>query len=371
MNNIDSSTLGNIFYLFLGDALCINNKIYMFASNMNRLIEFNLANAEISDLGGMPEEPWFKEELTCKMVAWEQSIIIVPLKAKGISIYSLLEHTWEFFPLKSFHIDGEGGVNLREAVLADDSLFMFGGRYPAIVQFDLASKQISYIGEPFRNYIESNGMLKDIFTRNGYVKKEDCVYFATALTNAVFCFNIKDKTYRWIEIGRKENRYAGIAWDGLYFWLSPRMQTAIVRWDGEDEVVEYEIPPEQQISNIVYHGIWRINGYLILPVICSRNVDTIVIDENGRMKFWKNVYSFFKAWNTHGYISQDADGNIEYSIKPGVVKRISGPILVKKIISYLIEDVGVECIRVFMDAIISENEILGLNEFLQLVINIS
>lgn len=370
MNSTDSITMGTISYIWLNDALYLNNKIYMFAFNMNRLIEFNLANAEISDLGRMPREHWFKEELTCKMIAWKESIIIVPLNAKEISIYSLLKHTWDFFPLKSFCRDKESGVNLREAVLVDNYLFMFGGRYPAIVQFDLVTKQISYMEEPFQNYLAPNGMLKDVFTRNGYVKKQDCLYFATALTNAVFCFNVKDRTYRWIEVGSKENRYAGIVWDGLYFWLSPRIQTSIVRWDGENGVVEYEIPLEQRKPYIAYHGIWKIKNHLILPAVKDRGVDTIAIDENGGLMFRKDSYVFFKALEMYGYIFQDADGNVGYSMKQGVVNQIRSHILVKSIIGHLIEDAGNECKRILENVIVGENDAIGLSEFIKLVENI-
>lgn len=369
MNSAGSITLGDIFYIWLNDAFYINDKIYMFASNMNRFIEYNLINGEISDLGRMPGEDWFKEELTCKIVAWKESIIIVPLQAKEIGIYSLLEHTWDFLSLKNFCIDTENGINLREAVLVDDCLFMFGGRYPAIVQLDLVTKQVSYIEEPFRNYLSPNGMLKDVFTRNGYVKKQDCLYFATALTNAVFCFNVKDKNYRWIEVGSKENRYSGIVWDGSYFWLSPRLQTSIVRWDGENEVVEYEIPPEQQKANITYYGIWKIKDYLVLPAVEGRGADTIVIEKNGRMMFRKDSYVFFKALDMYGYIFQDADGNIEYSIKEGVINQIRSHVMTKSIVGHLIENAGSECKRAFENAIAGENDVVGLNEFLKLIIN--
>lgn len=361
--------MSKISQVWINEALYINNKIYIFAASMNRLIELDLADNKVSDLGKIPGEHWFKEDLTCKLIAWQESIIIVPWMARGIWIYSLAGHTWEFFPLKNFCRDQDSGSNLREAVLVDTSLFLFGGRYPAIVQFDLVTKEITYITEPFQNYIAPNGMLQELFTRNGYVRKLDCLYFASALTNAVFCFNVKDMTWQWIEIGRKENRYAAIAWDGAYFWLSPRMNTSIAKWDGENEVVEYDLLLEQRKPNYLYFGIWEIEGRLVLPAVEGRGSDTIVIDTTGRLTFYKDSYIFFKAFDGYGYIFQDKDGNIGYSVEPGAVSHISSQVLSKSFAAYLIQNADAGEESFFTNSFIGESDVIDLNVFIKLVID--
>ena len=44
-------------------------------------------------------------------------------------------------------------------------------------------------------------------------------------------------------------------WDGNNYWLSPRKNTSIVKWNGNDHVIEFEIPEEKKVNNIAYAGI--------------------------------------------------------------------------------------------------------------------
>lgn len=74
--------------LFAADAIKIGNYLFLFANYFNMLFSIDLSNGEMDFLGGIPEEHIFSKGLTCKLVYIRERIIVVPLLAKKIWIYS-------------------------------------------------------------------------------------------------------------------------------------------------------------------------------------------------------------------------------------------------------------------------------------------
>jgi len=296
--------------LLASDAIEVDGQLILFAEKVNLLFSMNMSTGSISLLGSIPEESVWASRLTCKLIYWERKIIIVPLMAKKIWIYSLESRKWTDVEFKNHAID-MSATYFRQAIIYYNSLFLIGGHYPAILEMDLNSYKISYIEAPFvcrRQY----GSRSELYFRGDFACRGETLYFASGRDNSVLIFHLDTKEYEWIEVGGKLNRYSGIMWDGRHYWFSPRMNTPVVKWDGKDKVVEYEIPSEKRVDNISYLGVVRRGNQIVMPAVSGSGADTIVITENEEMEFENATYVFYKNTEDGKYIAQNSEGKVIY-----------------------------------------------------------
>lgn len=85
---------------------------------------------------------------------------------------------------------------------------------------------------------------------------ENQLYIPSPISNQVIVFDMELKQYRCHCVGDEKNTFSGITNRGETFWLSPMKNTALVKWDGSDEVTEYKLPGEfQNASGCIFNGI--------------------------------------------------------------------------------------------------------------------
>lgn len=305
--------------LFAADAIKIGNYLFLFANYFNMLFSINLSNGEMDFLGGIPEEHIFSKGLTCKLVYIRERIIVVPLLAKKIWIYSLKNGEWKSIEVEECKVYGRG-TYFRQTIQHKGSLFFIGGHYPAILKMDFPSCKLTYLKEPFLRYteLEESG---ELYFRGDFVYKKGMVYLASGRDNTVLMYHLDTREYKWIEVGKKGNQYSGIMWDGNYYWLSPRKNTPIVKWDGYGSVVEYEIPEEKRVNDIAYAGIIKKNNQIIIPALSGSGADTITLNNDGIMEFSKKEYIFYKETEKGDFIAQDSDGQILFTGADGVKRQ--------------------------------------------------
>lgn len=319
--------------LFADDAVKVDERLFLFASHFNMLFSINLLNEELTFLGGIPEESVFSKGLTCNLIYIKEHIIIVPLLAKKIWVYSLESREWKSVDIEKCRVYGRG-TYFRHAIQHKNSLFFIGGHYPAIVKMDLPSCRLTYLKEPFLRYTESEES-GELYFRGDFVYKEDTLYLASGRDNAVLIYNLDTQTYKWLEIGKKENRYSGIMWDGKHYWLSPRKNTSIIKWDGCDSVTEYEIPEEKIVNDIAYAGIINRNNQIIIPALAQSGADTIIISKTGVMEFDRKKYTFYKRTEEGDYIAQDSEGQIIYISTNGAERKYRCSLSGKRLLALL------------------------------------
>ncbi len=295
--------------LFAEDSIRVGESLILFAKSFNMLFSVDIAEGNISFLGKIPEEQALLERGSCKLVYWEEKIIVVPLSMGKIWIYSLKDRRWNGIDIE----DDRRKIpktKFRQAIVDYGSLYLIGGHYPAILKMDLATYKISYIEEPFLYYRKKE--TEELYFRGDFVYREGTLYLASGRDNSVLAFRPKTQEYERIEVGREENRYSGIAWDGSHYWLSPRTNTAIVKWDSKGGVTEYEIPLEKRKNEISYSGIVERNSQIIMPALAGGSADTIILSRDGSMEFEDKRYTFYKKTEEGEYLSQDLQGNLMF-----------------------------------------------------------
>lgn len=296
--------------LFSEDAIKIENRLFLFAKNLNILFSINIDNGSIKFYGSIPEEETFCKRLSCKLIHWKNKIIVVPLKAKKIWIYSLNNNTWKGISFDRYKL-GASKTNFRQAIVYKESLFLFGGHYPAILKMELSTYKISYIKEPFYRYTKTREKQEELYFRGDFVCEKNIILLASCKNNSILKFDLETQAYKWIEIGGKSNKYSGIMWDGNNYWIAPRHDTPIVKWNGREEFVEYKIPRTKTNRQNYYSGIVKRNNQIIIPAL-GNNSHTVILTNEGVMKFDNRGYMFYKKTEKGEYIAQYSDGRVIY-----------------------------------------------------------
>ena len=286
-------------------AVRVGEKCFFVAFEMNVVCSIDMQTGKVEVIGSIPEEDIFSKRVCIKIVSWNEELIFVPMNGKKVWFYHIRKKTWTSLHIKNDNIRRK----IRQAFIYKDKLFMVGCHYPAIICVDLNSKLIQYIESPFKElssfYKEEQG-----YFREDYVLRGDLLYFASFLTNKVLIFNLQDFKWKYITVGKAENGYSGIAWDGNFFWLSPIDQPFIVKWDGSKRCWEYPLPYRELNKKLLFLGVLFWNGDVIFP---AREANYTLILRHAdieKCELKEEQYLFFVISSSNEIICGDKKGNI-------------------------------------------------------------
>ena len=139
-------------------------------------------------------------------------------------------------------------------------MYLLGSNYPAIIKIDQLTKETEYIDKPF---IEKGLNQKDAYFRVQNVLKENSLYIPCCLDNTVLRLDLNTEDYEWLSVGENANRYSGIEYDGKIFYLSPRMNSHIVIWDGAKSINEIDLPSEYAGNMLSFGGCSKLDNEII------------------------------------------------------------------------------------------------------------
>ena len=206
--------------------------------------------------------------------------------------------------------------------------------------------------------------LGDAYFRTDYVQIEDTIYLASCLANYVLKFSLVTLEYEWFSVGSKDNRYAGIAWDGEYFWLPPRVNNTIVKWDAGKEVIELPLPSEFNKDKVAFLGAIYSENNIIIPgflfsqtiVIPNRKIsDSFIKDEK---------YLFFKQIDEETTVSLLSNGFLTVINKENKKLIFECKVEKSKVLEFL--KTQLEKIDI-CNEFLFENDVLNLDIFLELL----
>ena len=242
-----------------------------------------------------------------------------------------------------------------------------GANYPAIICMDMMTNKLTYLEEAYKHFEYKRKQLADGYVRNDYVQDGDYFYVASTLSNEVLKFCMSDCSYEWIEIGNKENRYVGIAWDGEKFWLAPRNGGAVVMWDGEKSI-EYNLPQIQGMSGSIFLGCICDDEKIIMPGNEWRGKTvTFRKDNPSDMTVLPDRYSFYRKVSNEMIVYQTLEGNI--TIKTQSLTRTYPCRIQQKIWDEFKQKNRVNIQASLQEKLYTESNTINLSELLTIVIN--
>jgi len=346
--------------IFTEDALLAEDKLYFFGRDINALFQVNLRDGNISVVGTIPGEKLRESRLCCKLAYYKNQIIVAPLRTRNIWILSLNTGTWGKIEINEYD-NNYAKSYCRNIYVKEDRLLLWGGYYPGMVIVNLIDRSVSY---DMNLMSLKSTSTKDLFFRSGPLNVRGKLYFASCIDNSVLIVDEARLDHAWVEVGDKRNRYSGIEWDGQYFWLSPRCDSAIVKWDGKDRIWEYEQQTDMVFDRVTYFGIVRRGDGFLIPASPNGAADSLYVDGSGQVIQEKTRYTLCKNVGEHGLLIQTAVGDIAYIDDDGVRHEI----LKEKNVDLSLElrTAGIDP-KDYIDGIHIENENFGLRELISMV----
>jgi hypothetical protein len=360
-DNIDDKWLS----LVAEDCVQVDNQLIFIARDINIIYSLDLGTGEIVIIGSIPEENVLTKRLGAKVVHWKEELIFAPMKAKKIWIYNLKKREWHGLERKKIE-ENKTDLEMFEAVLYENTLFIIGSNYPAIICLDLQTENMTYIEEPYIRLKEKKEGLADCYFRCGYVQKENYLYMASSLENLVLEFNMDTHDFNWIKVGDDKNRYSGIEWDGKNFWLAPRLNTAIVKWDGVNSATEFPLTAEFQEEKNNFLGAICVHDNIVFPGLLSPYEVVISDLEQEDISVVQGQYYFYKKINNVLVVNQDIEGKINIKNLEGIDREFDCCIKKEKIKKYL-ENKNVDIIDHLATNLERESDIFDVSDFIEQV----
>jgi len=211
-------------------------------------------------------------------------LYFAPLSAIEIGIYDVKSRQFEKISISKL---SGGNINryypshkFYSVATYKECVFFVGFGYPSIVRYDTKNKKTDY----FTDWVAH--LNKRINFDDGYFNLSyfngNTIIAAACNTNAVVSFNMDSCTSDVYEVGGKKCGYAAVTYDGEYYWLAPRHDGSIVRWNMQtNEYIEYSNFPDEYIKTAFsFRSIVYTDGCLYMFPI-SANMGLKLALDNG------------------------------------------------------------------------------------------
>lgn len=335
------------------DCAVVGQDVYFILKKINLICKWNMKSLKTEIISCIPQEGILQERLCARIAHWNEKLIFVPMNAKRIWIYSLAAEEWHSIALPGYEDDPD---KMMQAILLNDVLYMIGCRIPAIFILDLRTESLRIIAKPFERMKKKAD--SGICFRRDCVLKDGTLFLASCLDNTVVKFHIEAEKVEFLRIGSAGNRYSGIAWDGNYFWLAPRGNRPIVRWDGGMSTREYAIPLGGE-SPIDFLGVTVLENSVFFPGRWHSHSLCISFDDMENISIVAQAYFIYKK-SRNGLISLDQNG--AWQMKTDIERTFHAGVSAEQVENYF-RDNKIKNIPLARNCIMEREEV-GVKEFI-------
>lgn len=286
-------------FLFTIQEMIYRNGMIWFAdSSCNEIYSYDVDSRQVEMIAKLQCEEEYQNKLIGDIVLCEDTLFAIPFSAQKMHEINILnkEVSEQAIGLKepSGYAKYAETAKFNSAHRYKDFLYLVGATYPAIVEYNLLTKDLKYydgwLGEcsKFSNKEENFFFKKSIMINNK-------IYAPSCMGNGVLEFDVETKVFIWNEVGSEDCTYSSITLYGDWFWLSPRGKGPIVKWNKNTkewkEIQEY--PDLYEPCDGSFGDIIHFNGFLYCIPICS-SVILRVEEETDKIEVFMQEYGDWK-----------------------------------------------------------------------------
>lgn len=322
----------------------------------NMILSLDLASDTVEILGKIPEGGLNKKRLSSSILKCDDYYLFVPFLAERIWISDSSFCRWDAIDLPH-KIQAN---KFYRGFIYNGKVFMIPTHYPYIVQIDVCKKEVRELDIPVKPQEELDSKYGYFFSN--FVKEGNFLYLASCCSNAVLILNLDTLEYEWKTVGSKENKYVAIAKKDNFFWLAPRRNTRIVRWNGNDVYEEYELIQNYD-DKYIYLGVVD-NGNIFLPSIIEN--ESVYMDQAGVHKnSCDNGYIFAENVENGTLLLADYHGNLWIQSSQQKIERHLS-ITQEQLDEYI--ERNIKNIRDYTsEDVVNEDEVINLRNFIKFI----
>lgn len=205
----------------------------------NGLFKMNKQTWEAEYIGMFPDAGHGKAGLYLSsyraMAHLDGKMYFAPGNADSIAIYDMNDNTFSQIaiaePLESKGPKYFSNLKFSNVIVYKKAVFFVAAFYPAIIRLDAVTGDMLYITDWVPALAGMTSDENSAFFADSLVVQDNCFVAASSCSNAVICFNMDTLSSTVYSVGSSSNRYSGICYDGNDFWLLPRSNSPVIRWN--------------------------------------------------------------------------------------------------------------------------------------------
>lgn len=286
-------------------------KLYCLTRDFNLLFSVDPQSGTSELVDVIPGETALTDHTCGAINVWNGKLILTPNKTNKIWIYDLASSQWDSLNVKKCEHWGPGAFT--QTHIYDDTIFLIGSNYPAILCVNLTNNCCEYIETPYEEIKSRHPEINYNYFHAQGARVENTLYLASCLDNFVLKFNMETRKHEWIKMGNEDHTYSAITWDGENFWLTPRLNGDIVKWDGKENIQILPLPKELEQTVSPYSWAACYDGkQVVFPHFFYPKSIRINTQDNS-LEFLDKQYSLFMRLDNGMVVSQTADGDLSVS----------------------------------------------------------
>ncbi len=265
------SSYGDSVEISLFDVSLHDNELWFVSRDMNIIGYLNRKTMQLEK--AVPIEAWKleKDGEYARIVYVNDEILVMPYtSAIGIYQYNNMTNIGKFVHLKEHDVANNEG-RFSDVHLLDGKVYGIPYAYSSIVEYSPCDNTVSYYDD-FAKDLECFLPKCAAYRYYGVdsYRLGESIYIPFRHSNLLIEFDTKRKSFTYHKVGRDENVYEHITYDGANFWISSaKAGGCIIRWNPKTyETKEYAGFPRE--CDFTYA---RMNGYSgFTKMICANDV---------------------------------------------------------------------------------------------------
>lgn len=270
-------------------AAVANGKLFFSEIIGNKIFCFDMESGEIIPICTVQEEDEDGKRLFSCMIVHEGDIFLIPFFAHAIYRINLQTGIYTLLELPNDELtDYENMAKFIDAHLSKDIIYVMPAAFPGILQIQCRTNEIS-VQKKWIQKIPPEMLHTDAAFFRKSLCMNDKIYAPSCMGNMVMIFDLKNKECIVKRVGSSNCRFSGICCEHENFWLSPRDDGPIVKWNETADVwQEYtDFPEEYVAASTAGIELWG-NQIFVFPQMA--NMILSIDCSTGRIKEWDEQY---------------------------------------------------------------------------------
>lgn len=325
--NCSMNTERNVFKIRVNDAIEDGRNIWFFSTNFKSIFLLDTLSKKTLCYRIPSNSTCSLNGFFSSMSLIQNKIYLIPLYERDIFCFDMDKR--EFKKIKINREFSEINKALFMGVANyKDYLFIMGIELPVIIRLNTRDDSIEYITQWEKNIRNLIFDRKDAYFRQQWVILDNKLFVPFCNANAVLELNCDDLDVKIHIVGKDAQGYSGISFDGKYFWLSPRKNGKLVKWNVETGAKDYFRIDENEVESeaISYAGIVCCNEEKILFPFHEERKNIGIPSQN--IIVLKGEYSFCRE-NNNTVIFYEAEQGVLTKINKLTHETLEIPIQVE------------------------------------------
>ena len=214
------------------DAYFDGEKLWFASSSLNGLFCLNIESGETFLKGTFPGEDTHGVRLFSKVIEINNKLFFIPFNATCIIEYDFENQDFRRIELENREVKGK----FLSYSVYDEYIYLMPRSYGSIVRYNFFTDQIEYM-KSWNHMVCKYSKENDIWFRD-IERKDNTLYCPFYQKNLMFKFDLKSEKIEICEIGKENDIFMSIKFDGENFWLIPNHIQEIGCWnEAKNELV--------------------------------------------------------------------------------------------------------------------------------------